>query len=603
MHSRLNLVASRCGRGTAPRRPRDHYDMSVLSQRFHGCRRALFGANQERRVETPLLASSRIQPFGHNLPKPPMQAQTFRMQHSQASRRFHRAKDRLAPPASSVTYSVDVDEEYNMKNLDEDIERLALSSLSHVLPEEIFYKHDDRSIDRSYSNENSALAEELGVDSEWDGLGDDKEFDDVQEEQYHQESQFGFPKMHDQGYNTALAKADQTLSAIDMLKEFDSLDRPSPDNREAYQLWLECAAQYEAAVKYQKVIESARSRRDYDSMGILQSHIVQWYQEMRDAIDTRQKEYLSDQDKKKGKERYGPLLCSVSPDKLAVIVAHEATTTALLNPENSVLLVDMAETIGRAVETEVLSQRRIRARFGPYVNNDQDGSDDNKDANNDSGYADGNNDNDMKHTLGFDDGIDGNDNNDMRHALLDRWDFSASHLSRFMEELKHFDPKFKKNKRSIERTVRMSMRAAESWNDDDIIHLGVALLSILLECASVESDGRKQPAFSVEKKWTANYKTKSIVCLNREIAKRFLKDDFLSLAATTTRHTPMVVTPSQWVSPDNGGYRWLKVDIMRCKGSDTVKEALHSCDLNQVSSIVQFHCANGAMLRRSLRNK
>ena len=158
-------------------------------------------------------------------------------------------------------------------------------------------------------------------------------------------------------------------------------------------------------------------------------------------------------------------------------------------------------------------------------------------------------------------------------------------MTKFMEELKYYDPKFKKNKTTIEQAVRRAKRATDSsqrWTIEDKVHLGVALLSILMECATVETDGKEQAAFSVEKIWTKKMKTKSYVRLNKQTSKRFLEDDFVSLAATTTRHAPMVVPPTDWVSPDKGGYKWLEVDMMRYKKSNTLEEALHQADLSHV---------------------
>jgi DNA-directed RNA polymerase len=41
----------------------------------------------------------------------------------------------------------------------------------------------------------------------------------------------------------------------------------------------------------------------------------------------------------------------------------------------------------------------------------------------------------------------------------------------------------------------------------------------------------------------------------------------------------MIVPPSDWVGPREGGYRWLQVDLMRTRGSNFQKEALHQGDL------------------------
>lgn len=64
--------------------------------------------------------------------------------------------------------------------------------------------------------------------------------------------------------------------------------------------------------------------------------------------------------------------------------------------------------------------------------------------------------------------------------------------------------------------------------------------------------------------------------------KLFLEDEYMSWAANTTRHLPMVVPPSKWTSPKRGGYRWLEVNLMRTHGSSVQREALQQADLTGV---------------------
>ena len=61
-------------------------------------------------------------------------------------------------------------------------------------------------------------------------------------------------------------------------------------------------------------------------MSLMQRHVVQWFQGLQDAISIRQKEFLSNQDKRRASNRYGPFLCSLHPDKMAVILSQEVIT-------------------------------------------------------------------------------------------------------------------------------------------------------------------------------------------------------------------------------------------------------------------------------------
>ena len=488
-------------------------------------------------------------------------------------RAFHSTSSRfLALPESATALHHYDDDEQDQDELEQDIELFAASCLSQILPEDIFYKQDE-----DVTLANSALNQELGIDSVWENE-QDQEDDEFLIEEEHLDSQ----GLHQPGTTTTTDKERNDKhftkqSALEMLRNFDPQDPPASDNLEDLQLWLECAAQREAVLKYQKLVDSARDRKGFDSMSYMQRYIVRWYQSLRDAIDTRQKEYLSNKDHRRAKKRYGPLLCSLPPDKLAVVTSHEAITEALMGAVRSgkegVPLVKMAHTIGSAIETEVISQRRMRDL---YRNDDSLKSRDDDDGEIDYQTEGSSNESTEKmETI------------QNKPTALDKWTFSATHLKRFMEDLKRIDPKLDTSKRAVNYAVRrakQAMNSEDQWTSEDIIHVGACLLSILLETAKVEGDnGTEEPAFTLEKSWSqAEKKSTSYILLNDKLYKLFVEDDYQSLAAVTTRHTPMIIPPRDWVGPKDGGYRWLNVDFMRTHGSNLQKEALQHADLSNV---------------------
>jgi DNA-directed RNA polymerase len=496
---------------------------------------------------------------------------------------FHTTPPRFLSLPESATalhhqYDDDDDDEQDLDELEQDIERFAASCLSQILPEDIFYKQDEEEVTLT----SSALDQELGIDSMW-GNEEHEEDDDDDDEFLVEEEHYLNPQqgLHQPATTTNKEankdkKRLKQQSALEMLRNFDPQDPPASDNLEDLQLWLECAAQREAVLKYQKLVDSARDRKGFDSMSYMQRYIVRWYQSLRDAIDTRQKEYLSNNDHRRAKKRYGPLLCSLPPDKLAVVTSHEAITEALMgalrNGREGVPLVKMAHVIGSAVEVEVISQRRMRDLYR--------------------------NDDSLKYDEGEDDGESESNSNessssreetetlDKRPTAMDKWTFSATHLKRFMEDLKRIDPKLDTSKRAVNYAVRrakQAMNSEDQWTSEDIIHVGACLLSILLETAKIDDNGTEEPAFTLEKSWShAEKKSTSFILLNDKLYKLFVEDDYQSLAAVTTRHTPMIIPPRDWVGPKDGGYRWLNVDFMRTHGSNLQKEALQHADLSNV---------------------
>lgn len=431
----------------------------------------------------------------------------------------------------------------------------SLTQLLHA-PDKIFHNNNQRATS-SPQNSNNSLDREQGFDYDknWDL---EKEGESILEFGDHDNTE-------ERSFN------DSAPSVMEMLRNFDPIQPPTSGDPEELQLWLECFSQRETVLRHQDLLTKARDRKAFDSMSLMQRHVVQWFQGLRDVIEIRQKEFLSNQDKRRASNRYGPYLCSLHPDKMAVILSQESITQALLNSgkdgKDGIALVKMALAIGAAVETEVVSQRRMKERFynplSPSLSDDEDVGDD-SDAEKQEGK--------------LDEVVNG-----MEYSM-DRWSFSASHLKLFFDDLQRLG--MGKSKRAVRfamKRAKQAMHSGDTWTSDDLTHLGAALLSILTEHAKVNENGKEDPAFRVEKRWSNNgSKSTSFITIHDRIHKIFLEDEYLSWAANTNRHMPMIVPPSNWTGPNTGGYRWLEVDMMRTHRSNVQKEALQHADISVV---------------------
>jgi len=453
---------------------------------------------------------------------------------------------------------------YDKSSLHQEIEDLTDACMTQLLPDKMFCANENVKPRRRHNS----LDQELGTDTIWDSsLNKDEDNQFKLSHEIVKEQAFRENDMNDT-FNGS------TSSVMEMLKNFDPTKPPTSGDLEELQLWLECFSQRETVLRHQELVRKARDRKAFDSMSLMQRHVVQWFQGLRDAIDIRQKEFLSNEDKRRASNRYGPFLCSLHPDKMAVILSQEAITQALLNGgkdgKGGIALVKMARAIGTAVETEVVSQRRIKERYYDYLSNKP--SDDklvDKEENNVDDDSSGSVERSIEKTEEY---------------SIDRWTLSASHLKFFFDDLKRMG--MGKSKRSIQyamKRAKQAMKSGETWTSDDLTHLGAALLSILTEHAMVNENGREEPAFRVEKRWSQNYnKSTSFITIHDRLHKIFLEDDYLSWAANTTRHMPMIVPPSKWIAPNAGGYRWLEVEMMRTHRSNVQKEVLQHADLSIV---------------------
>lgn len=479
----------------------------------------------------------------------------WRSRHSPSMSSLHTTTQSLSSALMDVRES---SEDYDEQDLEQDIQLFTSSNFANP-PKTNLKGKDDSSWKHAEKNDES-LDHELGITNAWDPeeeWGDNSSTDEDTQ------------PTTQEATNASSQRPQRTISAREILRNFDPQNPPSSDDPEELQLWLECAAQQEAALRYQSLIDKARDRKAYDSMSLMQRHVVKWYQGLRDSIEIRQKEYLSNKDSGRAKKRYGPFLCSLHPEKMAVILAHEAITHSLLmggkNGREGVPLIKIARSLGIAMETEVVSQRRLKERFRGASNASSDGDSDDETTSSEEASEE------QKPSKG--------------DSVFDRWKFSASHLKIFMEELQRVDPKMGKNKRAIDyamRRAKQTMHSADSWTNEDLVHLGAALLMILIENATVNYKGKEEQAFHVEKRWSSGEKSTSYVVLNPNLHRMFTEEEFVSWAASTTRHTPMIVPPTNWTGPNEGGYRWLQVELMRTHGSSVQREVLQHGDLSQV---------------------
>jgi DNA-directed RNA polymerase len=402
----------------------------------------------------------------------------------------------------------------------------------------------------------SSLDLELGESSVWDDPPDedDDEAPMLEEESGKEVDQIVAPARH---------------SAVEMLMDFDPQNPPVSNDPTDLQLWLECEAQQEAVIRYQNVLDSARQRKDYQSLSMLQRQVLKWFEPLTEEIAARQKEYILKTKKRKTQNRYGPYLCMLTPEKLAVIVAHEAIMCALLksglNGKEGVPFVTMAKRLGEAVEEEFLIHQLLHKRFredGEPSNSGEDGDEESS-------------------ASEVEEVEEEEDEDDPLQRVTQKWIYSSSHLNKYFDEISRYQPSVKKRRLvsyAIQR-ARQILTQNEKWSQSDKIQLGAALFQILLKKATITHDGKEEMAFSYGSRWHQKHKLKSYVTLNEKLYNMLVSDQLKSFAASTTRHKPMIQTPKPWKAPNDGGYLWLKVDLMRYHGSQTQEEALENADL------------------------
>jgi len=481
--------------------------------------------------------------------------------------------------------------------MDHHVERFAEKCMSQLLPR--YKQYSSGNSAREISSLDLELGDESIWDDPWKGLAqeDDASEDDaiVEEEAFPNDYADAQADTQDYAEHDSSSRPKRPLSAMDLLMDFDPENPPQADDPQALQLWLECAAQQEAVHRYQKLIDNARERKDYSSLSMVQRQVLRWFQPLKDEIASRQKEYVlkessgNNKNFNKASQRYGPYICALPPEKLAVIVAHEAIMFALLKSgsdgREGVPFISMARRLGEAVEEEVLIHRILHKRF-------KDGQLDKS-----KGFEGLDNDDDapedvieglLAPSTQGDDAPDKKFEDPNSVAATHKWAYASSHLKKYMEELSQYEPSAKK-RRVVSYAIRRARQILEKeeWTGQEKVQLGAALFQVLLEKATLDVDGKEEMAFTYEKRWFQKSKIRSYVSLNEGLYKLVVSDKLQSFGATTTKHKPMIMPPTPWTEPNEGGYNWLKVDLMRYHGCNTQK--VRSC-LRVNNSFALYDC-------------
>jgi len=364
----------------------------------------------------------------------------------------------------------------------------------------------------------------------------------------------------------------------EMLENLELLKPPDSANLEETQIWFECLSQRESVRRYQEVISSARKRKDYASLSLVQKQVLEWYQPLKEEFELAQRSWLT----RIAHEDYstsmveGPNLCVLQPQKLAVIAAHEAIVSCLLDQQCSAL--DLSRRLAEAVETECNVQLALYSKAAQERKGRQTDSDDDIQQ--------------LYHEKELKK-MDSLPSTEAEQLELDNpmfaindWSYGATHLRRFLLEANYSAMPHSQKivARRAHKKARQILNNKEPWSIKTKVNLGALIVKILLKVTTVMNKGTREPAFihTVIQNYLDTGKSRGLISLNQCFNRAALKDEFRSFSAFTTRYKPMVVPPKKWMGPESGGYLWLKTNLMRTHNSREQGEALHRTDLSMV---------------------
>lgn len=588
MQSRLVLILRRCNNSVAHKYPNPNSTVSqqdlvrcfqtLSKSKLTPTGRGRVGNNTTQGYVSPIIASSSM--------RSSISTQQQKQQEQEQDDELFHTESISAPSSSSSTNTGFMTRKDTNHSLD-----FTNASIKRLLQEELL------SIEKSFQNISSPLIDDnimtkQGQNQIGNKIATDKR--SKQQQQQPQKQQQKQPTMAELIHKYQKNNNESKISPF--------LHQPPPDPEttplDEIQEFFEFQSQQETVSKYEAIINSARERSDYTSLSFVQRNLLNWYTPLRQKIIEEQEYYFTkkgnsittgagagaasasiddeqgDSDTRKGINKYGPYLCTLQAEKLAILTTHEATMFSLFKGGDIATLVTMAIKISDAIEAEVNVQRLLKMRMdekSKLAMKNQ--SENNDDEDNVQSSLENNNNNNIAKKI--------------TKSLNDEWMYGPSHLQRFVDELNRSNPG-RKGKVRIQRANRRAMQlleSAEPWPTSDKVALGVVLIKMLLDTAKVNlgnHQGKRLhgnegiPAFTYEKKWVSENNLVGCVTMNEDFYKMVVEDKFCSLDAFATRHKPMVIPPKDWSSFNDGGYMVLETEFMRS----------HGCHIQKVRKIL-----------------
>eukprot|EP00804_Cyclotella_cryptica_P010684 CCRYP_005499-RB/>CCRYP_005499-RB protein AED:0.03 eAED:0.03 QI:288/1/1/1/1/1/4/386/1180 len=440
---------------------------------------------------------------------------------------------------------------------------------------------------------------------------------------------------------------------IELLKEESSTHSKYKDLQRT-QLQLEIESSEEAIAKSLSVWKSARDRSDHGTIPVIRKELTAWYASLTAAIELEQWMYLNGDyrsltsnhlpgnanridtdssgdvpnDKSNASNRgtakknvardrtiYGPLLCLLPPQKIAILLAHTALSSTIADGELGTKVVSLAVQIAQTLETEINVSRALRVRASKQRLKMLNFGDDVDEADNEPKFVP---------KVGDDNAQESDDLGEH----IDKWVYTATHLQRFLDEISNTksgspDSNLPKGKGRVRPALvrkrcqeilhaegfmqtngsssasanqrPLSMNDFAEWDPVVKVKLGAALIQLLLDHTTYSKSfnpetGEPNPAFlHSRKKLNADMRFHGFISIHPELYHTAMKAElspdsmfFSQRFMQNTRCQPMVVPPKDWVNVNDGGYEIIKVDFMRTRQCKTQKDAIRNADLSKV---------------------
>lgn len=331
--------------------------------------------------------------------------------------------------------------------------------------------------------------------------------------------------------------------------------------RELYkrQVKIETEAWQQAATEYKDLMTEMCRKSLAPNLPFAQSLLLSWFEPLRDGILEEQKAYAN-REHREHRSMYGPYICQLPADMLAVITMHRLMALLLSDQEHGcVKVIHAAVVIGEAVEQEVrifqLMNSKKRSKDPEVCTNS---------------LGDVANEEELEAT---------------RQADLKSKKVVRDKVKKLV----------KQNKLRRVDSILKHASTDEPWSTVIHVKLGSRLLELMLETSFVRAPASQDGDDFGELRPAFQHKFKNHV-LRQNVNRIYgvIECDPLVLAEIdqSVRHMvmpymPMLVKPLPWKGFYEGGYLYLKSSIMRTQGAKEQRTAVIDTPRKNIKFVVE----------------
>ncbi|KAG0611165.1 hypothetical protein M758_7G120400 [Ceratodon purpureus] len=331
--------------------------------------------------------------------------------------------------------------------------------------------------------------------------------------------------------------------------------------RELYkrQVKIETEAWQRAATEYKDLMTEMCRKSLAPNLPFAQSLLLSWFEPLRDGILEEQRAYAN-REHREHRSMYGPYICQLPADMLAVITMHRLMGLLMSDQEHGcVKVIHAAVVIGEAVEQEVRIFQLMNSKKKSNV----------AEVNTNS-HGDVANEEELEAT---------------RQADLKSKKVVRDKVKKLVRQ----------NKLRRVDSILKHASTDEPWNTVIHVKLGSRLLELMLETSFVRAPSSQDGDDFGELRPAFQHKFKNHV-LRQNVNRIYgvIECDPLVLAEIdqSVRHMvmpymPMLVKPLPWKGFYEGGYLYLKSSIMRTQGAKEQRMAVIDTPRKNMKVVVE----------------